>query len=89
MPSFAQNIENIEGPFFNAIKAAEYCGYAPETFRDYMQQYKIPRYGPKRTRFARTTLDEFMAYPEKFLPSIRKHKAERVMGPADLEDLTI
>ena len=81
--------EKIEGPFFNIIKAAEYCGYATETFRSYMKQYKIPRYGPKRTHFARSTLDDFMNHPEHFLPSVRKHKAIKVPIQTELEDITI
>ena len=57
----------IEGPFFTTEKAAEYCGYRKSTFRDLLKDYELPKFGPRKTKFARTVLDAFMATPEVFL----------------------
>lgn len=57
----------VEGPFFTTEKAAEYCGYRKSTFRGLLLEYDIPRHGPRRTKFARSILDAFMATPEIFL----------------------
>lgn len=46
--------------YFNVIGAAEYCGYAPETFRRHVRQYPLPRYGPKKNRIKRLDLDVWM-----------------------------
>jgi len=58
--------ELTEGPFFNSQKAAEYCGYAPGTFERLVREYAIPKYGPKRNRFAKSVLDAWMHTPETF-----------------------
>lgn len=57
----------VEGPFFTTEKAAEYCGYRKSTFRDLLKDYELPRFGPRKTKYARTVLDAFMATPEAFL----------------------
>lgn len=59
------------GPYYNLKDAAAYCGWAPDTFRRMMRDYDIPRYGPRETRFAQSTLDRFMAQPRDFLKGRR------------------
>lgn len=54
------------GPFFNLANAANYCGYAIGTFERIVREYDIPRYGPKRNRYARSVLDAWMHSPEAF-----------------------
>lgn len=55
-----------EGPFFDSQKAAEYCGYAPGTFERIVREYDIPKYGPRKNRFAKSVLDAWMRSPETF-----------------------
>lgn len=56
----------VEGPFFNLAAAAEYCDYAPGTFERVVREFKIPRHGPKRNRYAKSILDLWMAHPDLF-----------------------
>lgn len=60
---------NVEGPFFNFKKAAEWCGYHPDTFRRKLKEYDLPRCGPDKSRFARSVLDAFMESPANFAKS--------------------
>jgi hypothetical protein len=62
----------VIGPFYNFREAAQYCGYAVDTFRDYLKLYTVPRYGPKKTRFAKSVLDKFMESPYLFLDTVKK-----------------
>ena len=59
-------LEPPAGPYYSLQDAAAFCGWAPDTLRRYMQDYDIPRYGPRGTRFAQSTLNRFMARPEDF-----------------------
>ena len=64
----------VSGPFFNLKQAAEYCGYSPETFSRKIREYDIPRYGPEKNRFAKSTLDNFMASPDTFKKAPKQYK---------------
>lgn len=64
---------HVQGPFFNLKKAAEYCGYAPDTFRRKIQDYCLPRHGPEKNRYAKSVLDAWMESPDTF----RKQKYHR------------
>ncbi|WP_449246279.1 DNA-binding protein [Desulfarculus baarsii] len=54
------------GPFLNLTAAAAYCGWAPRYFAKLLKEYDVPRFGPRKNRFATTVLDAFMATPEAF-----------------------
>jgi len=54
------------GPFLTLKQAAEYCGYAPDTFRRKIRDYDIPRFGPENNKFAQSVLDEWMQSPKCF-----------------------
>lgn len=56
-----------EGPFMNGKTAAAYCGYSHDHFRHLASEYQIPRCGPRKTRFARSTLDTWMSHPKCFI----------------------
>lgn len=61
---------DVQGPFFTLAKAAEYCGYnSPEHFAELLRGYAVPKFGPKRNRYARSVLDAFMTEPEVFKKS--------------------
>jgi len=53
--------------FLNLLEAATFCGYAPRTFRRLSKEYRIPKYGPTRSRFKQDDLVIFMEYPCHFL----------------------
>ncbi len=57
---------DVQGPFFTLAKAAEYCGYSPDGFRRLLKGYSMPKYGPRKNRYARSVLDAFMECPEMF-----------------------
>ncbi len=57
----------ITGPYFNARKAAEYCGFSYAYFRELAGEYRIPKYGPKRNMYAQSVLDQWMRVPNSFL----------------------
>jgi len=69
----------VQGPFMTARQAAEYCGYALETFRRKTREYDLPRHGPERNRFARSVLDAWMEYPEAFKPAPRARRRKPVL----------
>jgi hypothetical protein len=52
--------------FFTLPEAAEYCSYAPDTFRKLLKYYALKRCGPAKNRFAREELKAFMLEPEAF-----------------------
>lgn len=54
------------GPFLNLAAAAAYCGWAPRYFAKLLKEYDLPRFGPRKNRFATTVLDAFMSAPETF-----------------------
>ncbi|MCG8529236.1 MAG: DNA-binding protein [Desulfovibrionales bacterium] len=66
---------NISGPYFNLKEAASYVGYHPDSFRRLIKEFNfaIPCCGPKRNRYAKSVLDQFMAAPFSFVASpVRK-----------------
>ena len=70
--------------FFNLTDAALFCGYAPRTFRRLTKKYRVPKYGPTRTRFKEDDLVRFMEDPCFFLeqeePLVRaKRKPQKCM----------
>lgn len=50
----------------NTREAAAFCGYSTSYFEKMVREFKITRYGPRRTRFARADLESFMANPDDF-----------------------
>ncbi len=64
----------VSGPFYTLKQAAEYCGYAPDTFRRKIRDYNIPRFGPEKNRFAKSTLDTFMENPDTFKKQQAQHR---------------
>lgn len=62
--------------YFNTNEAAEYCGYAPETFRRHMKRHPVPKYGPKRNRIKRLDLDIWMEDQDAFkvIPMVKPMK---------------
>lgn len=69
--------------YFNTNEAAEYCGYASETFRRHVKKYPLPRYGAKRNRLKRIDLDVWMEEPNAFkvvnMASRRKVPKEKTL----------
>lgn len=70
---------NGNGPYLNMKEAAEFCGYAPATFRRTIKAYRIRRYGPKENKFSQSELEAWMQDPqglsdEPRLTSTRKPK---------------
>lgn len=57
----------VEGPFFNLTGAAQYCGYeSPEHFSELLRGFVVPKFGPKKNRYAKSVLDAWMANPDAF-----------------------
>ena len=52
--------------YLNTKKAAEFCGFSHIYFSRLIEQYQVPRYGPKRNRFKVSDLEEWMMRPEVF-----------------------
>jgi len=67
-----------ERGFFNTKDAAIFCGYSESQFREFAKKYRLPRYGPRKTRFKREDLILWMEIPDVFLASdggwVSKHK---------------
>jgi predicted DNA-binding transcriptional regulator AlpA len=55
---------NGNGPYLTMKEAAEFCGYAPATFRRTVKAYRINRYGPKQNKFSQPELESWMQNPE-------------------------
>lgn len=65
---------SVERQFFNQREAAEYCGYSVAKFREFAKDYDIPKCGPKRDRYRRDDLDDFMSAPSDFYNPVRTRK---------------
>lgn len=78
-PMFSAEI--ITGPFFSLTDAAKYCDYALGTFERILRDYDLPKYGPKKNRFAKSILDEWMVTPEVFKKNSRPKPRRRVPKP--------
>lgn len=57
---------DVQKDFLSLSEAAEYCSYAPDTFRKLLKNYAIKRCGPAKNRFAREELKAFMLEPDAF-----------------------
>lgn len=53
--------------YLNTKQAAAYCGYNHIYFARIMEDYQIPRYGPKRNRFKVSDLDDWMVQSQNFI----------------------
>jgi len=67
----------VERQFYNQKEAAEYCGYCVVTFRQFAKSYEIPKCGPKRDRYRKEDLDDFMTDPASFHNPIRSRRPGR------------
>ena len=63
--------------FLNTKKAAEFCGFNHIYFGRLIEQYQIPRYGPKRNRFKVSDLEEWMMRPELFKATKQENSETR------------
>ena len=52
--------------FFNVKSAAAYCGFNPSYFSRLTAIFILPRYGPRRNRFKKSDLDQWMLNPSIF-----------------------
>ncbi|MDR2488462.1 MAG: DNA-binding protein [Desulfovibrio sp.] len=69
----------MTGPFFNTAEAARYCGYrSGRAFLAVLRGYDVPRLGPKKNRFSRVTLDEFMSNPDAFRPCVVRRMSKKI-----------
>lgn len=64
----------VERQFYTQKEAAEYCGYCVVTFRQFAKDYEIPKCGPKRDRYRKEDLDDFMTDPVSFHNPVRTRK---------------
>jgi hypothetical protein len=64
----------VERQFFSQKEAAEYCGYSVVKFRQFAKDYDIPRCGPKRDRYRKEDLDDFMTDPASFHNPVRSRR---------------
>jgi hypothetical protein len=64
----------VERQFFTQKEAAEYCGYSVVKFRQFAKDYDIPRCGPKRDRYRKEDLDDFMTDPASFHNPVRSRR---------------
>lgn len=76
---FEARSDVAEGPFFNMARAAAYCGYAVGTFERILREYHLPKYGPKKNRFAKSVLDAWMLTPDTF--KMHAHPTPRRRSP--------
>jgi hypothetical protein len=67
----------MQGPYFHAKNAAEFCGMAPSTFREEIRGANLPRYGPKRNKCAATDLDAWMRDPTVFMRPRRQSQPRK------------
>ncbi len=70
----------FKGPYRNLEEAAEYCGYAPRTFREKVREYSIPRRGDEKNRFSTWDLDRWMEDPKYFITRNRHAAITRRPG---------
>jgi hypothetical protein len=74
----------VSGPFFTYRDAAAYCGLpAPRFFHSFARMLReedlsLPACGPRRNRYARSVLDDFMSNPDAF----RATRSARARRPA-------
>jgi len=79
---------DVQGPFYTLARAAEYCGYSADGFRRLLIGYTMPKYGPKKNRYARSVLDRFMTDPVEFQSNVctnRRRKLQPVVVRKPIE----
>lgn len=60
-------VQIYEGPYYKLKDAATYCGYeSADGFRRAIEEYDVPRVGPKNNRYPKEALDRFMNNPMEF-----------------------
>ncbi len=57
----------VTGPFYNGVEAAKYTGYSCDHFRHLASEHRIPRFGPRNSRYSQAILDTWMANPNCFI----------------------
>ena len=62
------------GPYHKPNSAASYLGQSKEEWKTLLAMFDVPRCGPLANVYAQSTLDDFMANPQKFLKSKRQPK---------------
>lgn len=75
---------NASGPFFTFREAAAYCGYQhPDSFARMLREegVSLPACGPRRNRYARSILDDFMFKPDAYRASGPARTPRHVLKP--------
>ena len=78
----------VSGPFFTFRDAAAYCGYQhPDSFARMLREedLSLPACGPRRNRYARSVLDEFMSDPDAFRASRTARVRRHVPKPVSID----
>lgn len=78
----------VSGPFFTFRAAAAYCGYQhPDSFARMLREEEIslPACGPRRNRYARSTLDDFMSAPDAFRATHSARVRRHVPKPVSID----
>lgn len=84
VPNPIPTSEFATGPFFKLADAAAYCGYAPGTFDRIMREYHLPKFGPKKNRFAKSVLDAWMQSPDTFKTNSQSTPRRRTPNPVSI-----
>jgi hypothetical protein len=72
----------VSGPFFT------YCGYQhPDSFARMLREEEIslPACGPRRNRYARSVLDDFMSNPDAFRASRPARVRRPILKPVSID----
>lgn len=71
-----------EQRWLTAKQAAHYCGYSSVSyFLKLVRKYNIPKYGPKKNRFDKFDLDEWMRNPDIFISPSGRQRIRRTFKP--------
>ena len=66
--------------YMSQKEAAEYCGFHYLTFHRHLKRYPLPRYGPKKNRYKRSDLDQWMENPNVFkVIPLKKPREEKTL----------
>lgn len=63
-----------EGPYFKPDKAAAYCGQSKREWDTLLSLFDVPLSGPLANVYAKSTLDDLMAHPQKYLRAKKQKK---------------
>ncbi|WP_031479995.1 MerR family transcriptional regulator [Maridesulfovibrio frigidus] len=66
--------------FIPTAKAAEYISYSRRQLLRYVEEFSIPTYGPRKNRFNKDDLDQFMANPLFFKQEKKQFSARKKRG---------